>query len=69
MFILKDIVFGDKKMESKNGLNKQKFGLMYNSFAQTVGCTQCGSTLFAIFGIIICTISIVVNNLVLSRGA
>jgi len=56
-------------MESENGLNKQKLGLMYNNFAQTVGCAQCGSTLFAIFGIIICTINILVNNLVLSRGA
>jgi len=58
-----------EKMESENGLNKQKLGLMYNNFAQTVGCAQCGSTLFAIFGIIICAIIIAVNNLVLSRGA
>jgi len=57
-----------KKMEPENGLNKQKFGLMYNNFAQTVGCAQCGSTLFAIFGIIICAASIVVNNLILSEG-
>ena len=55
-------------MEPENGLNKQKFGLMYNNFAQTVGCAQCGSTLFAIFGIIICAASIVVNNLILSEG-
>jgi len=54
----------NKKIGPKNGLKKQKFGLMYNNFAQTVGSAQCGSTLFAIVGIIVCAISIVVNNLV-----
>jgi len=54
----------NKKIGPKNGLKKQKFGLMYNSFAQTVGSAQCGSTLFAIVGIIVCSVSIVVNYLV-----
>ena len=52
------------KMEPKNGLNKQRFGLIYGNFAQTVGCNQCGSTLFAIFGIIVCATSIIVNSIV-----
>jgi len=54
----------DKKIGPENRFNKQKFGLMYNSFAQTVGSAQCGSTLFAIVGIVVCAISIVVNYLV-----
>ena len=51
-------------MEPKNGLNKQKFGLMYNKFVQNVGCAQFGSTLFLIFGVIVCAISIIVNSFV-----
>lgn len=54
----------NKKIGPKKDFDKQKFGLMYNNFAQTVGCAQCGSTLFAIVGIVVCAISIVVNNLV-----
>ena len=49
------------------GLNRLKFGLMYNSFVQTVGSVQCGSTIFAIFGVIVCAISLAVNNLVLCK--
>jgi ribosomal protein S27E len=51
-------------MEPKNGLNKQTFGLVYGNFAQTVGCAQCGSTLFAIFGFIVFATSIIVNSFV-----
>jgi len=54
----------NNKMEPKNGLNKQKFGLMYNKFVQNVGCAQFGSTLFLIFGVIVCAISIIVNSFV-----
>jgi len=53
--------------EQKNSLSRLKFGLMYNRFVQTVGNAQCGSTILAIFGIIVCGSCIVVNNLVLCK--
>ena len=55
------------KKEQKIGLNRLKYGLMYNRFVQTVGNAQCGSTILAIFGIIVCASCIVVNNLVLCK--
>ena len=48
-------------------LSRVKFGLAYNNFAQTVGSLQCGSTIFALFGIIVCSISVAVNSLVLGK--
>jgi len=62
----------NKKMgeikEPKKGLSRLKFGLMYNSFAQTVGSAQCGSTILALLGIIVCAVSLAVNNLVLYKS-
>jgi hypothetical protein len=53
--------------EPEKDLNKMKVGLMYNRFVQTVGSLQCGSTLFAFFGIIVCAISLAVNSLVFCK--
>ena len=72
MLIYEITIIGEKKKmkemkEPEKGLNGLNFGLMYNRFVQTVGSLQCGSTMFAFFGIIVCAISLAVNNLVLCK--